>query len=369
VINLPFPAAVKTGTTNDFRDNWTIGYTPDITVGVWVGNANYTPMVNTTGLTGAAPIWAQFMKVAIQQLTGGNPTPFVKPPGVVERVVCAISGTEPSQWCPEQRSEYFAADQLPPSKENDLWQNVTIDTWTGLKASAACSTFTATDFAINVTDPWAVKWITNTSDGQKWAESMGFKQPFFFTPQSECQASDPRPNLAFANLINGQTITTSPIDIYGVANSDTNFDYFTLEYGLGDSPSQFKPLVEHMTTPVKLPDKIYSWDLMDIPPGGITLQLYLHSTSNTYAKVQIHLNIQVPTQTPTPTTTATSTLTATATPTMTLTNTITLTPLPPTSTVTLTPLPPTPTVTLTSLPPTQTQIASLTPTPSKTPKH
>jgi penicillin-binding protein 1C len=345
VINLPFPAAVKTGTTNDFRDNWTIGYTPDITVGVWVGNANYTPMENTTGLTGAAPIWAQFMKTAIQQLTGGNPTPFVKPPGIVERVVCAISGTEPSQWCPQQRSEFFAADQLPPSKENDLWQKVTIDTWTGLKASAACSTFTTDQFALNVSDPWAIKWINDTSDGQKWAENMGFKQPFFFTPQRECTANDPKPNLSFANIADGSTVRMSPLDIYGVASSDTDFDYFTLEYGLGDSPSQFKPLVEHMTTPVKLPDKIYTWDMKDVPPGGVTLQLYMHSTRNTYAKVQIHLNIQVPTQTPTPTTTATTTWTPTS-----------------TSTVTVTP-----TQTQTSLPPTPTPTVSLTPTPSETP--
>jgi penicillin-binding protein 1C len=57
LLNLPFPAAAKTGTTNDYRDNWTLGFTPDIAVGVWVGNADYTPMKNTSGLTGAAPIW------------------------------------------------------------------------------------------------------------------------------------------------------------------------------------------------------------------------------------------------------------------------------------------------------------------------
>src|SRR5690606_31013853 len=55
ILNLPFPAAAKTGTTNDFRDNWTMGYTPDLVVGVWVGNADYTPMINTTGVEGAAP--------------------------------------------------------------------------------------------------------------------------------------------------------------------------------------------------------------------------------------------------------------------------------------------------------------------------
>src|SRR6266498_2437568 len=47
VLNLPFQVAAKTGTTNDFRDNWTLGYTPDLVTGVWVGNADYTPMVNT----------------------------------------------------------------------------------------------------------------------------------------------------------------------------------------------------------------------------------------------------------------------------------------------------------------------------------
>ncbi|HNB54317.1 MAG TPA: transglycosylase domain-containing protein, partial [Anaerolineales bacterium] len=72
VLNVPFPAAAKTGTTNDFRDNWTLGYTPEVVVGVWVGNADYTPMVNTTGLSGAAPIWAEFIKFAAPQLSGGG---------------------------------------------------------------------------------------------------------------------------------------------------------------------------------------------------------------------------------------------------------------------------------------------------------
>ncbi|MCF6278605.1 MAG: transglycosylase domain-containing protein, partial [Anaerolineales bacterium] len=58
LLNLPFPAAAKTGTSNDFRDNWTMGYTPELAVGVWVGNADYSPMKNTTGLSGAAPIWS-----------------------------------------------------------------------------------------------------------------------------------------------------------------------------------------------------------------------------------------------------------------------------------------------------------------------
>ena len=60
-LQLDVPAAVKTGTTTDFRDNWTVGYTPTLVAGVWAGNSDGTPMRNATGVTGAAPIWRDFM--------------------------------------------------------------------------------------------------------------------------------------------------------------------------------------------------------------------------------------------------------------------------------------------------------------------
>src|SRR5690606_21903479 len=59
---LPFPAAAKTGTTNDFRDNWTLGYTPSLAVGVWTGNTDNSEMVDVTGLSGAAPLWSAYMQ-------------------------------------------------------------------------------------------------------------------------------------------------------------------------------------------------------------------------------------------------------------------------------------------------------------------
>lgn len=117
VLNLPFPAAVKTGTTNDFRDNWTLGYTPDLAVGVWVGNADYTPMEDVSGVTGAAPIWSEFMKTEIPKITNRQPTSFSPPAGIIEKVICSVSGTEPSEWCTNQRNEFFAADQPPLPKE------------------------------------------------------------------------------------------------------------------------------------------------------------------------------------------------------------------------------------------------------------
>jgi membrane peptidoglycan carboxypeptidase len=58
-------AAAKTGTTTDFRDNLTIGWTPTLVTAVWVGNADNSPMINSTGITGAAPIWHEFMTQAL----------------------------------------------------------------------------------------------------------------------------------------------------------------------------------------------------------------------------------------------------------------------------------------------------------------
>ncbi len=326
LLNLPFTVAAKTGTTNDFRDNWTLGYTPDIAVGVWVGNADYTPMENTTGLSGAAPIWNEFMQYAIQELTGGNPSPFTRPAGIVERVICEVSGTEPSEWCPSQRGEFFAADQLPLPKEDDLWKKVMVDTWTGLKVSSYCSDFAKEVFALNVEDSSAKEWIRETSQGQAWAESMGFTDEIFFTPKRECDENDPRPEILFAGISDGQVITTSPLDIYALVNATDNYKKFRLEFGRGNDPVDWKVLVDSNSNRYTQPERIYTWDLEGVKAGTVTLRIYLTSTNGTYAERRIRLNIQVPTPTPTITPTPTQTSTPTQTPPPTSTPTETLTP-------------------------------------------
>ncbi len=83
------PAAAKTGTTTDFRDNWTMGYTTDYVMGVWVGNDNNTPMNDVLGVDGAAPIWHDSMLVAEQ----GHPIrDFVNPGGLQQATVTYPDG-------------------------------------------------------------------------------------------------------------------------------------------------------------------------------------------------------------------------------------------------------------------------------------
>ncbi|MGB9668854.1 MAG: transglycosylase domain-containing protein [Anaerolineales bacterium] len=339
VLKLPFPAAVKTGTTNDFRDNWTIGYTPQLVVGVWVGNADYSPMNHISGVTGAAPIWSEFMKTVIPQINNGEAQDFPRPAGIIEKVICEISGTEPSQWCPKQTKEIFAADQPPLPKEDDLWQKIWIDTWTGLRASDACGNFREEAFVLNVTDPFAIKWIKKDSDGKAWAEKMGFKKPFQFVPSRACQENDPRVKLEFIQPKDGDNITTPSLDIYAIVNATQNFKSYQLDYGIGGDPQEWETIIED-NHPSDAKDKLVSWDLSEIPNGLITLRLTIFSTQDTQAELKIHINIQVPTPTPT--------LTPTPEPTETMMPTFTNTP------------------TETTLP-SPTMAPSMTPTPSNTP--
>ncbi|GCE18473.1 transglycosylase domain-containing protein [Dictyobacter kobayashii] len=89
------PAAAKTGTTNDFRDNWTMGYTTDFVMGVWAGNNNYTPMYNVTGVQGAAPIWHDSMLLA----EAGRPiNNFVNPGGLDRGVMTYPDGIQTDDW-------------------------------------------------------------------------------------------------------------------------------------------------------------------------------------------------------------------------------------------------------------------------------
>lgn len=114
VLKIDRVAAVKTGTTTNFHDNWTVGYTPDMLVGVWVGNSNYQAMREVTGLTGAAPIWAEAMRSILQ----GHPDKaFAQPDGLVQLEVCALSGLLPTPACPHTQTEWFIDDTQPTAPD------------------------------------------------------------------------------------------------------------------------------------------------------------------------------------------------------------------------------------------------------------
>jgi penicillin-binding protein 1C len=109
LLRLPFPSAVKTGTSSDFRDTWTVGFTHDVTVATWVGNFDGTPMRRITGVTGAAPLWNRIM---LHVAETREPGPFAPPRGYARRAICATTGAIPDRSCESVVSEWLdAADR------------------------------------------------------------------------------------------------------------------------------------------------------------------------------------------------------------------------------------------------------------------
>jgi penicillin-binding protein 1C len=126
-LEFPFAVAAKTGTSTAYHDNWAAGYTREVTVGVWVGNFDRTPLRDSSGVTGAGPIFHEVMMAAVENLArrdhAGHITsaasvapidasqPIVPPTSNVHRVrVCAVSGLAAGAACPVRATEWMPTD-------------------------------------------------------------------------------------------------------------------------------------------------------------------------------------------------------------------------------------------------------------------
>ena len=161
------PAAVKTGTTEDFRDALTIGYTPSIVVGVWVGNNNNKPMDNIAGSLGAAPIWRNMM----EEYTLGKPIEeFPRPTFVVSEPVCpgTASGYE------RYYTEYF----ISGTQTDSCGQPTTYPTFTPAPTHSATPTPTNKPGPTNTPAPQP----TNTPAVQQPTPTSGINIPTISIP-------------------------------------------------------------------------------------------------------------------------------------------------------------------------------------------
>ena len=189
-LKLDRTAAVKTGTTSNFHDNWTIGYTPDLLVGVWVGNSGYEAMHNVTGLTGAAPIWHEVMRGLLQ---GRPDQPFTRPDGLTQVEVCAVSGLLPTSACQNTRAEWFISG-TEPTQTDSTYQQVWVDTLTHSLA----------DDSTPVERKKSVTVLNLPMEAQAWARAQGFlllsdySQPTeSIQPENPLVLLSPRPNTTY----------------------------------------------------------------------------------------------------------------------------------------------------------------------------
>ncbi len=290
VLNLGRPAAVKTGTTNDFRDGLTIGYTPELVTGVWVGNASNAPMQNISGAGGAGQIWNHFMQ---STLAATPPSNFPVPAGVQQVEVCADTGTLPSPACPQKATHWFAQDRPPLPPEADLWQVVKIDKVTGQRAGE----FTPAELVEEKV------FKVYPAEYRAWAESHGIPQP----PLDENTIFNFAPEVNITQPADGESVQ-GVISVVGVANVPA-FTSYELQYGISHDPGAFSAAV---WGPVDQPSTggiLGQWDTQSLANGPHTLRLFVRdSFGNSYeSRVRLVVENAQPTVTTTPTATPTET--------------------------------------------------------------
>lgn len=132
--DLPFQVAAKTGTSKGYRDNLAVGYTPEVTVAVWVGNFDGSAMRGVSGITGAAPLFARTITAAARFR---EPTPFAPPHGAEATTVCTVSGQEPGPACTHTRRELRSSAMRPPPR-CEVHTLVAFDRRNGLLAGRSC---------------------------------------------------------------------------------------------------------------------------------------------------------------------------------------------------------------------------------------
>ncbi|MBI4498269.1 MAG: transglycosylase domain-containing protein [Chloroflexi bacterium] len=216
------PAAAKTGTTEDNRDNWTIGYTPDVVAGVWVGNTDNTEMFRSAlSFATAATLWHDFM---VKFHEGKPVTPFERPPGLVEVDVCAGSGLPAGPACPNKRQEIFVQGQVPKIRDNGGTRFVLFDRTTGQPATPN-------------TPPEHIEERLITAVPIEVSDRYPGQD---LPPQSEL-APALRDRVRIASPESGSTVT-GLLTITGSANSD-RFTGYVLEYGPGTNPTTWTTIV------------------------------------------------------------------------------------------------------------------------------
>jgi penicillin-binding protein 1C len=248
------PAAVKTGTSNDWRDSWAIGYTTDVLVGVWVGNNDNAPMQEIAGSNGAGLIWRDVMHAYHE---GSPPEPFSRPAQIVEQDICAHTGGMESEGCPRSVSELFVAG-TEPLEADVIYQDVRVAQ--GGTCLAAAYT-PARDVRI-------VTYAIYPPAFRDWANRNGIPQP----PSERCPPPQ-SPGDEVARLDTPQPVPVGEqMFIRGIARGA-----YTLTYGSGRDPASWLGISQQRTgstlSSTSSAALLGVWDTAGLAPGNYSLRL------------------------------------------------------------------------------------------------
>ncbi|NLG49466.1 MAG: PBP1A family penicillin-binding protein, partial [Chloroflexi bacterium] len=292
-LKLSFPSAAKTGTTNDYRDSWTMGYTPELVTGVWVGNSNNSPMKSLSGSMGAGIIWHAFMEKALAD----RPHPdFERPGGLVEVEVCSISGEKRGPDCPEGRMDLFLAEKLP--SECSVHKRLQVCTVTNRIANEYCPHESVVTKQFH---DYGERW-------DEWTRQRGLEPP----PRQVCDVHTGPTRVSIR--VDSQELT-GMIEVRG-STDIPEFAHYVVEFGRGDSPSGWERITPEIQSPV-YDAALCRWDTTRVEDGTYTLRVVVTDkrghTQEARTLVQIRNATPTPDVTETPTATPTGTVTTTPT--------------------------------------------------------
>ncbi len=266
-------AAAKTGTTNDFRDNWTLGYTPQLVVGVWAGNNDNSPMDNSSGSTGAAPIWHDFMEYALKDMPIED---FQLPENIVAVNICATSGLLPSQYCPNTVREIFIKGTEPTQPDN-IWQPFRICKPSGKLATIYCPADQIETKTFPIYPPKAADWVRETNVPQPPTDYDSTFGPQ--TVAGDVAIITPKPYA----YVRGLT------PIVGNARAG-DFQLYRLEYGTGLDPNAWTQLGGDHNNQVDK-SQLEVWDTTKLADGLYTLQLIVVHGNGVRKQNTVHVNV------------------------------------------------------------------------------
>ena len=256
------PAAVKTGTTENTRDALTVGFTPQLATGVWVGNADGTPMDDVTGARGAGPIWQRFMDHAH---SGTDIVDWPRPPTVIEQEVDTVSGLLPSPFTPQTRMEEFASGTVP-SQRDVVHQPFRIHVPTGLLATPDSPP----------DDVEEQVFVVLPTEAEAWQRGVDEDSPFRLPPDAFAGGS--LSAVATAAGIDahitvpaeGQAVRTI-MEIFGTATLG-GFVASELHYGVGPAPGAWTRIGSPLEAP-RVEEQLGAVDTIQLPDGAYTLRL------------------------------------------------------------------------------------------------
>jgi 1A family penicillin-binding protein len=216
-------SAGKTGTTDDFRDSWVVGYTPDLLTGVWVGNNDGSPMRDVQGAAGAGRIYKAFM---LDALANVEPRRFTRPADVVDREVCAATGQLPGPNCQRRVTDVFVRANMPTEVDD------------GVRPVEVCKLNGKLAFeAVPANARETRMFFTVPPEAVTWANQNGRPSP----PTTRCD--DVYKGIKRAEISGpaGPISFRTSVPITGVAAMD-DFDHYDLELGAGPAPEQWMTL-------------------------------------------------------------------------------------------------------------------------------